>query len=166
MCKNTTPARDGTNFLSIAGIDCRACHSSGPFFLCDTHTHTHTHTHTLSEVFVSTDARRALPSWCYRQHGGRVSKRYRFESRRGQWALFSLIPSALSFVFLWHTHTHTHTLCLPFVWHFLVIVIHTHTHTHTLAHSRTHVRTRVYEPLNLLPICTHVRAAISAVYFG
>ena len=26
-----------------------------------------------------------------------------------EWALFSLMPSALSFVFLWHTHTHTHT---------------------------------------------------------
>ena len=43
----------------------------------------------VSKVFVSTDARRALPSWCNRQHGGRVSQRYRFESRRGQWALFS-----------------------------------------------------------------------------
>ena len=61
----------------------------------------------VSKVFVSTDARRALPSWRNRQHGGRVSHRYRFESRRGQWALFSLIPSALSFVFLWHTHTHS-----------------------------------------------------------
>ena len=38
--------------------------------------------------------------WCNRKHYGRVSQRYRFESRRGQWALFSLIPSALSFVFL------------------------------------------------------------------
>ena len=28
------------------------------------------------------------------------TQRYRFESRRGQWALFSLMPSALSFVFL------------------------------------------------------------------
>ena len=71
---------------SIAGIACRACHSSGTFFIV---------THT--------------PSWCNRKHGGRVSKRYRFESRRGEWALFSLIPSALSFVFLWHTHTHTHS---------------------------------------------------------
>ena len=43
-----------------------------------------------------------LPSWCNRKHYGRVSQRYRFESRRGQWALFSLIPSALYFVFLWH----------------------------------------------------------------
>ena len=51
-----------------------------------------------------------LPSWCNRKHYGRVSQRYRFESRRGQWALFSLTPSALSFVFLWHTNTHTHTL--------------------------------------------------------
>ena len=31
---------------------------------------------------------------------GAVFQRYMFESRRGQWALFSLIPSALSFVFL------------------------------------------------------------------
>ena len=93
-----------------------------------THTHTHTHAHThgwVSRVFVSTDARRALPSWCNRQHGGRVSQRYRFESRRGQWALFSLIPSALSFVFLWHTH------------------IHTHTHARTHARMHTHTRTRV-----------------------
>ena len=56
-----------------------------------THTHTHTHTHRREA---------ALPSWCYRRRGGRVSQRYRFESRRGEWALFSLIPSALSFVFL------------------------------------------------------------------
>ena len=33
--------------------------------------------------------------WCNRKHGGRVSQRYRFESRRGEWALFSYIPSAL-----------------------------------------------------------------------
>ena len=54
---------------------------------------------------VSFDWREAcLPSWCNRKHYGRVSQRYRFESRRGQWALFSLVSSALSFVFLWHTH--------------------------------------------------------------
>ena len=29
---------------SIAGIACRARHSPGTFFHCDTHTHTHTHT--------------------------------------------------------------------------------------------------------------------------
>ena len=29
---------------SIAGVTCCACHSSGTFFHCDTHTHTHTHT--------------------------------------------------------------------------------------------------------------------------
>ena len=63
-----------------------------------------------------------LPSWCNRKHDGRVSQRYRFESRRGQWALFSLIPSALSFVFLWHTHTHTHT----------------HARTHARTRARTH----------------------------
>ena len=43
-----------------------------------------------------------LPSWCNRKHDGRLS-------RRREWALLSLVPSALSFVFLWHTHTHTHT---------------------------------------------------------
>ena len=63
-----------------------------------------------------------LLSWCNRKHDGRVNQRYGFESRRGQWALFSLIPSALSFVFLWHTNTHTHT--------------HTHTHTRYRFKSR------------------------------
>ena len=66
-----------------------------------------------------------LPSWCNRKHYGRVSQRYRFESRRGQWAFFSLIPSALSFVFLWHTHTHTHTRA------------HMHAHMHVRAHVQT-----------------------------
>ena len=82
---------------------------------------THTHTHTRVSVWsVSFDWRETcLPSWCNRKHYGRVSQRYRFESRRGQWALFSLIPSALSFVFLWHTHTHTHART------------HARTHTHT-----------------------------------
>ena len=47
----------------------------------------------------------ALSSWCNRKHGGRVSQRYRFESRGGEWALFSLIPSALYFVF---SNTPTH----------------------------------------------------------
>ena len=45
-----------------------------------------------------------------RKHGGRVSQRYRFESRRGDWALFS--PHTVSSIFrlsLTHTHTHTHT---------------------------------------------------------
>ena len=40
-----------------------------------------------------------------RKHDGCVSQRYRFDSRWGDWALFSLMPSALSFVFLWHMHT-------------------------------------------------------------
>ena len=88
-----------------------------------TNTHTHTHTHTLhvcvsrwswwvSVWSVCFDWREAwLPSWCNRKHDGRVSQRYRFESRQGKWALFSLMPSALAlfFIFLWHTHTHTHT---------------------------------------------------------
>ena len=29
---------------SIASVACRACHSSGTFFHCDTHTHKHVHT--------------------------------------------------------------------------------------------------------------------------
>ena len=49
---------------SIAGVACRACHSSGTFFHCDTHTHakrpppppphthTHTHTHTLTHALT------------------------------------------------------------------------------------------------------------------
>ena len=73
----------------------------------------------VSEVFVSTDARRALPSWCNPQHGGRVSQRYRFESRRGEWALFSSYRQLyLSSFSLTHTHTHTRTH-------------NTHTHAHT-----------------------------------
>ena len=84
---------------------------------------------------VSFDWREAcLPSWCNRKHHGRVSQRYRFESRRWQWALFSRIPSALSFVFLWHAHTraraHTHT--------------HTHTHAHTRTHTHAHTRTHTH----------------------
>ena len=88
---------------------------------------------------VSFDWREAcLPSWCNRKHYGRVSQRYRFESRRGQWALFSLIPSALSFVFLWHTHAHTHT----------------HTRTRARMHTHTHARTHAH---------THTAAAVSAI---
>ena len=117
---------------------------------CPGHTHTHTHTHTgsswrvscmivswwswsvscmivlrwswrLSVWSVCFDWREAgLPSWCNRKHSGRESQRYRFKSRWREWALFSLMPSALSFVFLWHTNTHTHT--------------HTHTH-HKDKHS-------------------------------
>ena len=61
------------------------------------HARARTHTH-------------SLPSWCNRKHYGRVSQRYRFESRRGQWALF--FPHTVSSIFrlsLTHTHTHTHT---------------------------------------------------------
>ena len=47
-------------------------------------------------------------SWCNRKHDGRVSERYRFESHREEWALFSLIPSALSFVSDTHKHAHAH----------------------------------------------------------
>ena len=50
-----------------------------------------------------------LLSWRNRKHDGCVSQRYRLESRRGEWALFPLMPSALSFVFLWHMHTLAHT---------------------------------------------------------
>ena len=65
------------------------------------HTATHKQTSAQPTHMCHDDRREAcLPSWCNRKHYGRVSQRYRFESRRGQWALFSLIPSALSFVFL------------------------------------------------------------------
>ena len=40
-----------------------------------------------------------LLSWCSRKQDGHVSQRYRFEFRRGEWALFPLIPSALSLSF-------------------------------------------------------------------
>ena len=58
-----------------------------------------------------------LLSWrTNRKHDGRVSQRYRFKSRRGEWALCSLMPSALSSVFLWHTHTHTHARTFSFLY--------------------------------------------------
>ena len=62
----------------------------------------------VTKVFVSTDATRP---------GERVSQRHRFESRRGKRALFSLIPSALSFVFLWHTHTHARVRAVTVLCH-------------------------------------------------
>ena len=72
-------------------------------------TRTHTHTYFsrwswwVSVWSVCFDWRETcLLPWCNRKHDGHVSQRYRFESCRGQWALYSLIPSALSFVFLWH----------------------------------------------------------------
>ena len=61
----------------------------------------------VTKVFFFYWREAAWPSLCNRTHGGRVSQRYRFESRRGKRALFPLIPSALSFVSLWHTHTRT-----------------------------------------------------------
>ena len=72
----------------------------------------HTHTHGwVSEVFVSTDARRGSPSWCNRKRGGRVSQRYRFDPVDGNGHFFlhnitsifrlSLTPPPP------HTHTHT-----------------------------------------------------------
>ena len=59
-------------------------------------------------------------------------------SCRGEWALFSLMPSALSFFFLWHTHTHTHT------------------HTCAPASTCTHVRTQAnkrHQSFNLCGKC-------------
>ena len=50
----------------------------------------------LALFFIVQHTHTCLPSWCNRKHYGRVSQRYRFESRRGQWALFSLTPSALT----------------------------------------------------------------------
>ena len=116
---------------SIASVACRACHSSGTFFSfwhthththtrAHTRTHTHTHTHRLelecfmhdcfrdradgwvSEVFHSTDARRA----CRRSAVGSTMGAYPRDTGsnpvEGNGHFFPLIPSALSFVFLWH----------------------------------------------------------------
>ena len=50
-----------------------------------------------------------LLSWCNWKHDGRVSLKYRLESRRGERAFF---PQAVNSIFrlsLTHTHTHTHT---------------------------------------------------------
>ena len=72
----------------------------------------------VSVLSVCFDWRKAcLLSWFNRKHDVRVSWRYRFESCWGEWAFFCLgnghsfclTPSALSFVFLWHTHIYTHS---------------------------------------------------------
>ena len=63
----------------------------------------------MSEVFVSTDARRACPRDVIK-HGGRVSQRYRFESHRGEWALF--FPSCRQLYLSSFSDTNTHTHCL------------------------------------------------------
>ena len=55
------------------------------------------------EMFVSKDERHACSRSVIVGHGWRVSQKHRFESCRGEWALFSVIPSALSFVFFRHT---------------------------------------------------------------
>ena len=53
----------------------------------------------MSKVFVSTDARRPYPRGVIGSTVGTYPmQKYRFESRLEEWA--SLIPSALSFVFL------------------------------------------------------------------
>ena len=90
-----------------------------------------------------------LLSWCNRKHDGRLSQRYRFESRWGNGHFFpscrQLYLSSFSDTHT-HTHTHTHTRTtgsnsvegngtlslmlstLPFVF---LSLSHTHTHTHT-----------------------------------
>ena len=52
---------------SIAGVACRACHSSGTFFHCDTHTHTHarTHAHTHTHTHTLTRTCRVLPAFFF-----------------------------------------------------------------------------------------------------
>ena len=52
------------------------------------------------EVFVSTDGRRACRRGAIGSTMGAYPRDTGSKSRRGQWALFSLAPSALSFVFL------------------------------------------------------------------
>ena len=128
-----------------------------------THTRTHTHTHThdcvswwswrVSVWSVCFDWREAcLPLWCNRKHGGHVSQRYRYESRRGEWALFPLMPSALTFIFLWHTHKHAHT--------------HTnkqrHTHTHTCTHART---PEPISPFHSMLFCNNKILGILVIFY-
>ena len=73
-----------------------------------THT-THTHTHTRMNACT--------------HHTNKQTNTH--ITVKGNIVTFLLMPSGLSFVFLWHTqHTHTHT--------------HTHTHIHTRARVRTH----------------------------
>ena len=76
------------------------------------------HTHARARTHART-CEACLPSWCIRTHVGRVSQRYRFESPRGEWALFlSCRQLYLSSFSDTHTHTRAHTQTQ------------THTHTH------------------------------------
>ena len=83
----------------------------------NTHTHTHTHTHTyifhawllhdradgwVSKVFVSTDGRRACRRGVIGSTMGAYPRDTGSNPVEGNGHFFPLIPSALSFVFLWH----------------------------------------------------------------
>ena len=59
---------------SIAGVACRACHSSGTFFHCDTHTHAHARTHarTHTHTHTHTHARLRLARPCQNFHAGQT----------------------------------------------------------------------------------------------
>ena len=104
-----------------------------------THMHTHTHTHTqcvsqcmlvfhdgaagwVSEVFVRTDARRACSRGVIGSTMGAYPKGTGSNPVEGNGCFFSLMLTALSFVFLWHTRTrtraraHVHTTSWLWVW--------------------------------------------------
>ena len=90
---------------SIAGVACRACHSSGTFFHCDTHAHTHMHTHTHAHTHTHT----------------RTNMHTRTHSRSHTHTRTHTRTCPHAYV---HTHTHTHT-------HYLSSFSDTHTHTET-----------------------------------
>ena len=108
--------------------------------LITTHTHTHTHTHAHARVhtqqlecfvmhacvswcrwWVSVWSvcfkwrEVCLLSWCNRKHDGRVSQRYRFESRWGNGHFF---PSCRQLYLSSFSDTHTHTR-VPKVWSYI-----------------------------------------------
>ena len=61
----------------------------------------------MSEVFASTDARRACPRSVIGSTVGAYPRGTGSNPVKGNGHFSSLMLSALSFVFLWHTHTHT-----------------------------------------------------------
>ena len=110
--------------------------------LTHTHTHTHTQIHTVSDVFVSTDARRA---W-YRNVIGSTMGAYPrgtgLNPVEGNGHFFPSCRQLYLRLSLMHTHTraqtHAHTRT------------HTHTHTHAKTHTRADAHTRTHKH-----ICMH-----------
>ena len=95
----------------------------------------------VSEVFVSTDGRRACRCGVIGSTMGAYPRGTGSNPVEGNRHFFSRIPSALSFVFLWQTDRHTHP-CTHARRHTHTRA-HTHTHTHN-THTHTHPRTRAH----------------------